>query len=224
MYDFDPKNNWVRDFEHYHRLIQPFQVMRDYLQCNLLQTPSSSFPPLHFIDMQEKYNIVVHLRAGDLVLPYDADFLKNMKLQLEHLLKGFDYHYYFIAESPKSDAANAYPEGFDYLKDVFPLNDSRTTFFNHLDVFSSLYHMMNADMLVMTGSGFPYIAAAASWKPVVIHGPNKVHAGRDWHDAYKITDWAFANLKGIIYHPKPLSLLRAKIVSKYHRYKGTKVP
>lgn len=49
------------------------------------------------------------------------------------------------------------------------------TFLNTLSVDASLLHMMNADMLVTTGSSFPYLALTVSPKPVVLFGKPKEH-------------------------------------------------
>lgn len=48
------------------------------------------------------------------------------------------------------------------------------TYLNTLGVDASLLHMMNADMLVTTGSSFPYLALTVSPKPVVLFGKTKV--------------------------------------------------
>jgi len=81
---------------------------------------------------------------------------------LTDLLGEWHVHYYFIAEAPeKSDGEPV----FGFLPDMFPVNEmSRVSFINHMDVQTALFHMMNADMLVTTGSSFPYIAATISPK------------------------------------------------------------
>jgi len=209
-------HNHEKDFGPFH----PFQRLRDQLQCDFLLAPPEALPPLVFVDPSE-YNIVVHLRTGDLQwLPRDHDFLRNIKLQMETLLKGYHYHYYFIAENPSATEDNPYPPGSAYLADIFNDTTTPVTFLNNLDGKSSLFHMVNADMLVMTGSGFGYVAASLSWKPVVIHGPHK----NGDYDVFKDDDWAFADGKGIIYHPPTKWELRSKIVSKHARYKGRTAP
>jgi hypothetical protein len=160
---------------------------------------------------------VIHIRVGDISHPASPVFLQNVKSSLDILLQDERVHYYFIAEDPKAGDHQP-PKGFEYILKTF--NGTQFTFMNSLDVRSSLYHMMNADMLVMTGSGFPYIAAVTSWKPVVLHGANKVGE----YEMYKHRDWIRLDKKGVIYEPRSLSEVYRKITVKKHLFHGKTVP
>jgi hypothetical protein len=146
--------------------------------------------------------VVVHLRIGDLTLPTDQTFLPNVKatlvevshssfeLPIRHMLgqltpalawscmllpqgliHDYPIHWYFIADSQQHVPDGKPPPAFEYLSTAF--NGSRVTYLTDLDPFGGIHHMMHADMLVMTGSGFPYAAAVLGWRPMVIHGENK---------------------------------------------------
>ena len=77
------------------------------------------------------------------------------------------------AETPKD--ANAVfgepPPAYVFLKEIFAkpplLADAlpqRVSFVNDLDVKTTMYHQMNCDMMVTTGSSFPLVAATVSPK------------------------------------------------------------
>jgi hypothetical protein len=182
-----------------------------------MSAPPSALPALLFTGLQREYNVVIHIRVGDLCYPASPAFLQNVKSSLDILLQDEHVHYYFIAEDPKAGDRQA-PKGFEYILKTF--NGTQFTFLNNLDVRSSLYHMMNADMLIMTGSGFPYIAAVTSWKPVVLHGPNKVGE----YEMFQHRDWIRVDKKGVIYEPRSLSEVYRKITVKKHLFHGKTVP
>ena len=96
-------------------------------------------------------------------------------------------HYYFFAEAPSNATEPQWhgnifgqpPGKFEFLTDVFresaqKMNghdgDSarphgyRVSFINDFDVKTTVYHQMNADILVATGSSFPLVAPTVSPK------------------------------------------------------------
>lgn len=163
--------------------------------------------------------MVVHLRTGDFPwIPYSGDvFFRNLKTQLEeHILEGYDIHYYFIAESP----GGRIPYNMGYLADLFNETTTKVTYLSELDVKSSLFQMIHADMLVLTGSGFPYLAATVSDKPVVVHGPNKA-GDYEW---FKKDEWVYTDGDGMIFKPQDLLEVRERVVAKHDRYKGKVLP
>jgi hypothetical protein len=186
-------------------------------QASFLSVAPSMLPSLAFENMRHDYNVVIHIRTGDIKYPADPAFLRQVKAELDVLLQDQPVYYYFIAEDPEAGDDRP-PRGFEYLSKVF--KGARVKFLNKLDVRASLYHMMNADLLVMTGSGFPYIAAVTSWKPVVLHGPNK----EGEHELFQHKDWIRLDAKGVMYEPPALSEVYAKIMVKKHLFHGRTVP
>jgi len=180
--------------------------------------PPDQLPALKFEDPDE-YNIAVHIRTGDTNLPKDPAFLKNIKLQLDTLLKGYRCHYYIIAENPKATKENPYPPGAEYLRDIFN-DDTPVTFLNDLDPKSTLFHLMNGDMMILSGSGMAEVAATLAWKPVIIHAPNK--SGEQ--GVFKDEEWVWADSAGKIYHPTTSWEIRSKIAIKYYLYRGKTAP
>lgn len=67
------------------------------------------------------------------------------------------------------------PPAFAFLSEIFanttqrgeeskPHYSQRVSFVNNLDVKATIYHQMNADMVVTTGSSFPLVAVTISPK------------------------------------------------------------
>ena len=115
---------------------------------------------------------------GDVVL-LDGDqgkkFFTRLKSQLDIILTFSPVHYFFFAEAPNHKEVNdrlVPPPGFSFLVDVFGRrshgNESafpeRISFIKHMDVKDTLYHHMNADMVIATGSSFPLVAFTVSSK------------------------------------------------------------
>lgn len=132
----------------------------------------AGLPPLVFDQTEDEYVVAVHIRRGDITLNGSQAYFARLKAQVDAVLADFPaVHYYFISEA--SDLGEGQPP-FPFLGSIFPPNDRiKATYLNHLDPQASLLHMMNADMLVTTGSSFPYIAATISPKPVVLFGQPK---------------------------------------------------
>lgn len=190
-----------------------YERVQPLAQASLLSVAPHLLPALAFRSLADDYNVVIHIRTGDIRLPSDPSFLRHVKAQLDALLLDQPVHYYFIAEDPGAGDGRP-PLGFEYLAEAF--QGERVGFLNSLDVRSSLWQMMNADLLVLTGSGFPYIAAVSSWKPVVLHGPNK----EGDHELFRHRDWVQLDAQGMVCEPRTLSEVRAKILVKKHLYHG----
>lgn len=179
-----------------------YEKASNVLACGFLYTDRAKLPKLHF-DL-EAYNVVVHLRVGDMVLHgsyADSNPFRNrdpalqnhnatgyayysrLKGELDQVLSEFDrIHYIFISREPERGEVGA-PEEMPFFDEIYgPSSDTnadadagddtgasvRVSYLNDLDPRESLYHMMNADMLVSPGSSFPAIAATLSPKPVVL--------------------------------------------------------
>lgn len=151
-----------------------FQRLRSALACNFMHAKGrAGLPPLVFDQAEEEYVVAVHIRRGDISLNAHKAYFTKLKAQVDEVLEEFPtLHYYFITEG--ADLKEGQPP-FAFLPKIFPSDDGRTktTYMNHLDAQASLLHMMNADLLVTTGSSFPYVAATVSPKPVVFFGQPK---------------------------------------------------
>lgn len=93
--------------------------------------------------------------------------------QVVHLTRGLasegGTHVYFLSDGGRGKEGDLPPAGYDFLPSLFSGDGLRVSFvLRRMDARSALFHMMNADMLVMTGSSFPYVAALFSYKPVVL--------------------------------------------------------
>lgn len=100
-------------------------------------------------------------------------FFGRLKSQLDVVLKEFRVHYYFFVEVPEEESGihddQVAPSDFPFLGDIFGApsesnRPERVSFIKNMDVKATLYHQMNADMLVTTGSSFPLLAATISPK------------------------------------------------------------
>ena len=103
------------------------------------------------------------LRVGDINLhSSDSGHFEHLQNELHDVLSEWHVHYYFISEAPQKGDNEPV---FTFLPDVFKEDETvKVSFLDHMDVPTSLFHMMNADMLVSTGSSFPHIAAMISPK------------------------------------------------------------
>lgn len=177
-----------------------YEKASNVLACGFLHTDRSKLSKLRF-DL-DSYNVVIHLRVGDMVLHganafsnpfrqrdpalhgHDASgfaYCSTMKRELDQVLSEFDrIHYIFIDEEPEAGEAGP-PQELAFLSQIFRSEDEggrsvRVSYLNDLDPRESLYHMMNGDMLISPGSSFPAIAATLSPKPVVLL--SKPYVGR----------------------------------------------
>lgn len=121
----------------------------------------------------------LQLRSGDITLMSGEQghrFFMRLKEQLEVVLKGFRVHYHFFVEVPSDEDhvsdPQVPPKEFPFLRDVFQSpraqnrdeSVERVSYIKNMDVKATLYHQMNADMIITTGSSFPLLAATVSPK------------------------------------------------------------
>lgn len=101
-------------------------------------------------------------------------------------------HYFFFAEAPNDDLVNERlipPPGFAFLAEIYGHrsngNEStfpqQVSFVKHMGVKDTLYHHMNADMVIATGSSFPLVAVTVSSK-VCGKGMLSALKGAPWLD------------------------------------------
>ena len=114
----------------------------------------------------------------------------------------------------------------------------RVSYHGRMDVRSTLYHFMDADMLVATGSSFPYMAALLSPKPVILMAPPKEairggprgegSVGGYWFGGYGMggRDGGIALLtdQGKVVSPETDTEWRAMVEMKYLDAAGRRVP
>lgn len=102
-------------------------------------------------------------------------FFCRLKGQLDTILTFSPVHYVFFAEAPNNKDVNDQlvpPPGFAFLADIFGRTShgnegafpQQVSFVKHMDVKETLYHLMNADMVIATGSSFPLVAVTVSSK------------------------------------------------------------
>jgi len=103
------------------------------------------------------------------------DFFTKLKSQLDKVLIFSPVHYFFFVEAPYDELVNepaVPPTGFAFLADIFEDRShgnegafsQRKSYIKHMGVKESLYHYMNADMVIATGSSFPLVAVTVSSK------------------------------------------------------------
>jgi len=137
-----------------------------------------SSPPISHQIKIMTYQFIFQLRVGDLVL-LDGDqgkgFFSRLKSQLDTVLTFSPVHYFFFAEAPNDESVNELlvpPAGFDFLANIFGnrshqkegASSHRMSYIKHMGVKETLYHHMNADMVIATGSSFPLVAVTVSSK------------------------------------------------------------
>jgi hypothetical protein len=125
--------------------------------------------PLSTVYNTAEYNVAIHIRTGDIQLHIgDTQFFSNMIQSTVHTyLSHLPVHIYYIGQFGVSD--NTYTMTESPAADWSFLNTLHvnTSFYNP-DEQTALHHFIHADMTIITGSSFPYIAMALSDKPIYI--------------------------------------------------------
>jgi hypothetical protein len=158
------KDCWYFDcarglYEHF----RPIMINK-YQQAHTLAAPVST------VYNDAEYNVAVHIRTGDIQLHKgDTQFFINMIQSTVHAhLSHMPVHIYYIGQfGGISDNTNVSTESptadWSFLNELHV----NTSFYNP-DEQTALHHLIHADMTIITGSSFPYIAMAVSNKPVYI--------------------------------------------------------
>jgi hypothetical protein len=116
-----------------------------------------------------EYSVAIHIRTGDVQLHIgDTQFFTDMIQSTVHAyLNHMPVHIYYIGQFGVSDNTNttteAPTEDWSFLNALHV----NTSFYNP-DEQTAVHHFIHADMTIITGSSFPYIAMALSNKPVYI--------------------------------------------------------
>jgi len=176
----------------------------------------STYEPSCILFDITKYNVAWHLRVGDHTIHTDKQHL--FKRVYDHLtndiLPGLDVHYYVFYEA--NAPVNGPPKEYQFLGDMIKLN---VTWIGDTDPALTVYHFINADLLVGTGSSFSAIANLVAVKPVILQFPWK-----EWKEihCYDIAEVVEVEASGKI--RMPLDQLRAQVFAKYRLYHGMLFP
>jgi hypothetical protein len=125
--------------------------------------------PLSTVYNPAEYSVAIHIRTGDVQLHIgDTQFFTNMIQSTVHAyLSHMPVHIYYIGQfgiSNNTHTTHTAPtEDWSFLNTLHV----NTSFYNP-DEQTAIYHFIHADMTVITGSAFPYIAIAVSDKPVYV--------------------------------------------------------
>ena len=174
------------------------------------------------------------MRTGDITLLDEEkggrEFFSGLKVQLDVVLRTFPVHYYFYANSPNTTSADfsAPTPRFEFLSEIFTNRDAadgdllpqRISFMNNVDMKTTVYHQMNADMIVTTGSSFALVAPTLSTKPVVLF--SRMKEGSHF-PVYLRPDYALVENDGRILKPT-MSELQAQVIMRYAEVHHKLVP
>ena len=175
------------------------------------------------------------LRTGDITLLGEdkggREFFAGLEAELDVVLKHFPVHFHFYANSPHNASSDFSepPPSFEFLAEIFVNRDAapdgklppqRVSFMNDVDLKTTVYHQMNADMVVTTGSSFALVAPTLSSKPVVLFA--RMKEGSHF-PVYLRPDYALVENDGRILRPT-LSELQAHVMMRYAEVHDKLVP
>jgi hypothetical protein len=158
-------------FECHKGLLDMFRplTLQKYAYANKLQSISTQYTVSLVFDTAE-YNVAVHIRTGDVKLHIgNADYFRNMIQSTVHThLSHMPVHMYYIGQfGGVSDNTNTMTESPTADWSFLNTLHTNTSFYNP-DEKTALHHFIHADMTIITGSSFPYIAIAVSDKPIYV--------------------------------------------------------
>jgi hypothetical protein len=171
-----------------------YQSTRDIMRCKLSHARGRSLPVRALMYRAEAYNVAVHMRVGDLELhTEDKDFWSNIWRNVMALTEQFEQVDVHVFAQGRHDLLN---------RTFSALNGQRVRkiFVTDMTEADVVYHMMNAHLLVCTGSGFPLVAASVSWKPVVMSAIFQAMSERHL-GAYIMEDMILLDMAGNLIRP-----------------------
>mmetsp|Transcript_35231 Transcript_35231/g.83560 ORF Transcript_35231/g.83560 Transcript_35231/m.83560 type:complete len:283 (-) Transcript_35231:1611-2459(-) len=114
-----------------------------------------------FLDSSQ-ITVVWHLRVGDIKLHQgDQQYYYNLFNVIQVLLQDTRWHIFFLFES--KELRPHPPRGYEFLNNL-----DNVTFYPNKDVLFTLFHMINSDLLITSGSSLASFAALIAMKPVVL--------------------------------------------------------
>jgi hypothetical protein len=131
---------------------------------------SSTASTISSVYYSSEYNVAVHIRTGDVKLHIgNVDYFRNLIQYTVHAhLSHMPVHIYYIGQfgsvSDNNDVMTESPTADWSFLNKLHVN---TSFYNP-DEQTALHHFIHADMTIITGSSFPYIAMAVSDKTVYV--------------------------------------------------------
>lgn len=121
-------------------------------------------------------SVALHMRSGDITLNNNRSYTVNVLAQIKSIVSKFPFQVYIFGE----DVIN----NFNFFPEVCStvLNTSCT--FPNISVADTLYHLIQADILVTSGSSFPIAAALFREKKITLtsvpkEGPNTIYETSD---------------------------------------------
>jgi hypothetical protein len=145
---------------------------------------SSPYRPPFFLLTNETYNVVWHLRVGDVNLHAgEREYFFTIWDQVYRAIAplGLPVRNFIFSKNVRGQP----PSGYEFLQEL-----PNVTFVRQIAVDLTLYHMINADMLIGTGSSLPIIAQTVSWKVVALHAIPKegMHGIYEVEDVFKLDE------------------------------------
>lgn len=171
----------------------------------------TTFRPKSYRFSSSFFNVAWHLRTGDKKLHgKDVRFFKTVLMQVSSALEGFPVRHYFFYEGHRL------PHEFEFLKDLGVPN---ATFVSGMDPGETMFHFVNANMLVGTGSSFAITAQLVSWKTIFLHTEPKEGG---FYGVYETSEVVRVTRDGMILDSR--AALRARATLAWKRYGSTVIP
>jgi hypothetical protein len=145
-------------------------MLQKYKHAQRNTSHSSSVSTITSVFNTIEYNVAVHIRTGDIKLHVgNVDYFINMIQSTVHAhLSHMPVHVYYIGQfGIVSDNTNTMAESPTADWSFLNRLHVNTSFYNP-DEQTALLHFIPADMTIITGSSFPYMAVALSDTPVYI--------------------------------------------------------
>ena len=159
------------------------QFRHDFFQANL----ASSAPLLYAAAQQSSIVIAWHVREGDMTFNAHPAYLRQLHSELSALLKPYRHQVLVISE-------NELVGQLDFFKAI------DVQLVHGLSVAMTLHHLIQADVLVTSGSGLAAVAAMYTTGSLILQAPTR--------DAFIMAGGIIAT-NGSIIHPEFSELQRA---------------
>jgi len=120
--------------------------------------------PIELVYDVEKLIIAVHIRVGD-VTPTPESYFVNVLDHITSYLDDVPYHIHVFIDGQE-------PQQWQKLYDA---HQGRMTFHNKMSPFESFYHLIQANIEVMSASGFSQMSAILGTKQLSFSPPSREH-------------------------------------------------
>jgi hypothetical protein len=161
-------------------------------------------------------NVALHVRTGDIELHKDEpEFFRALYRYVDYATQDLDIHvhYYVFAECKICP-----PPGFEFLREILPTES--TDYVSDMNPEDTMYHFVNANILIETGSSFPSMAKIASPKPVAFQTCAKGMTRFEiYHDAQDIVDAVQVSCRNYTLLNMAIDEMRAVVQYKFFQYR-----